>query len=98
MYFSLPLSHTLSFVPLSLFAAGSVKSSARMSLVQRFNASYSTDFVFLLSARAGGVGLNLIGANRLILFDPDWVPLGVGVQEEEEEEEEYMMKGEDLLF
>lgn len=29
-------------------------------------------FVFLLSSRAGGCGLNLIGANRLILFDPDW--------------------------
>jgi len=28
--------------------------------------------VFLLSSKAGGVGLNLIGANRLVLFDPDW--------------------------
>lgn len=31
-------------------------------------------FVFLLSSKAGGCGLNLIGANRLILFDPDWNP------------------------
>lgn len=30
--------------------------------------------VFLLSAKAGGVGLNLIGASRLILFDSDWNP------------------------
>ena len=30
--------------------------------------------VFLLSSKAGGVGLNLIGANHLILFDPDWNP------------------------
>jgi hypothetical protein len=30
--------------------------------------------IFLLSSKAGGVGLNLIGANRLILFDPDWNP------------------------
>ena len=30
--------------------------------------------VFLLSSKAGGVGLNLIGASRLILFDIDWNP------------------------
>jgi DNA repair and recombination RAD54-like protein len=27
-----------------------------------------------LSSKAGGCGLNLIGANRLIMFDPDWNP------------------------
>lgn len=30
--------------------------------------------VFLLSAKAGGVGLNLPGASRLVLFDSDWNP------------------------
>lgn len=30
--------------------------------------------VFLLSSKAGGIGLNLVGANHLILFDPDWNP------------------------
>lgn len=30
--------------------------------------------IFLLSAKAGGVGLNLPGASRLILFDSDWNP------------------------
>ena len=30
--------------------------------------------VFLLSSKAGGVGLNLIGASRLLLYDIDWNP------------------------
>ena len=30
--------------------------------------------VFLLSTKAGGVGLNLIGASRLVLYDIDWNP------------------------
>jgi hypothetical protein len=30
--------------------------------------------IFLLSSKAGGVGLNLIGASRLCLFDSDWNP------------------------
>lgn len=36
--------------------------------------SQSPDFVFMLSSKAGGCGLNLIGANRLVMFDPDWNP------------------------
>lgn len=35
-----------------------------------FNNPESTERVFLLSSKAGGCGINLIGANRLILFDP----------------------------
>lgn len=34
----------------------------------------SPEYIFLLSSKAGGCGLNLIGANRLIMFDPDWNP------------------------
>ncbi|GAB7356101.1 hypothetical protein MBLNU459_g6706t1 [Dothideomycetes sp. NU459] len=54
---------------------GSTSTSTRQDLVNRFNRSpASTHFVFLLSAKAGGVGLNLIGASRLVLFDIDWNP------------------------
>ena len=30
--------------------------------------------IFLLSTKAGGVGLNLVGASRLVLYDIDWNP------------------------
>jgi DNA repair and recombination protein RAD54B len=54
---------------------GSTPTSKRQDLVNRFNrSSKSNSFIFLLSAKAGGVGLNLIGASRLILFDIDWNP------------------------
>ena len=42
----------------------------RQKLVDRFNDPEGPEFVFLLSSKAGGCGINLIGANRLILFDP----------------------------
>jgi len=51
---------------------GSTNVAKRQELVDRFNAG--ENFVFLLSSKAGGTGLNLIGANRLVLFDPDWNP------------------------
>ena len=54
---------------------GSTPQNKRQDLVDRFNRSpVSNSFVFLLSAKAGGMGLNLIGASRLILFDIDWNP------------------------
>ncbi|RMY82936.1 hypothetical protein D0862_11858 [Hortaea werneckii] len=54
---------------------GTTPASKRQDLVDRFNRSPPTNsFVFLLSAKAGGTGLNLIGASRLILFDLDWNP------------------------
>jgi DNA repair and recombination RAD54-like protein len=46
--------------------------------VDSFNDPHSGVFAFLLSSRAGGVGLNLIGASRLVLFDPDWNPGAYG--------------------
>lgn len=53
---------------------GSMNTSKRQTLVDRFNDPQGDEFVFLLSSKAGGCGLNLIGANRLVLFDPDWNP------------------------
>lgn len=54
---------------------GSTPSSKRQDLVDSFNRSpASVSFAFLLSAKAGGHGLNLIGASRLVLFDVDWNP------------------------
>lgn len=44
--------------------------SKRQKLVDQFNDPTRGEFVFLLSSKAGGCGINLIGANRLILFDP----------------------------
>ncbi|KAG0364075.1 DNA-dependent ATPase protein rad54 [Gamsiella multidivaricata] len=53
---------------------GTMTISKRQKLVDRFNNPDGSEFVFLLSSKAGGCGLNLIGANRLVLFDPDWNP------------------------
>ncbi|BEJ00714.1 hypothetical protein CcaverHIS631_0505710 [Cutaneotrichosporon cavernicola] len=54
---------------------GSTPQKQRQELVDRFNrGSVQDSMVFLLSAKAGGVGLNLIGASRLVLFDSDWNP------------------------
>lgn len=53
---------------------GSMNISKRQKLVDKFNDPQGPEFVFLLSSKAGGCGLNLIGANRLVLFDPDWNP------------------------
>lgn len=52
---------------------GSTPSKQRDGIVTSFNRD-PTLFAFLLSAKSGGVGLNLIGASRLILFDNDWNP------------------------
>jgi chromodomain-helicase-DNA-binding protein 1 len=53
---------------------GSTSSELRKRSMEHFNAPDSTDFVFLLSTRAGGLGLNLATADTVILFDSDWNP------------------------
>ncbi|KAJ4457140.1 putative DNA repair and recombination protein RAD54B [Paratrimastix pyriformis] len=53
---------------------GSVSAAKRAAAVGRFSDPTSNIFAFLLSARAGGQGLNLMAANHMVLFDPDWNP------------------------
>ncbi|XP_038887672.1 protein CHROMATIN REMODELING 8 isoform X2 [Benincasa hispida] len=45
----------------------------RMALIDEFNNSYEV-FVFILTTKVGGLGTNLTGADRVIIFDPDWNP------------------------
>merc|ERR1712025_928023 len=52
---------------------GSTKVEQRQVLMERFNAS-SKYFVFILSTRSGGVGINLTGADTVIFYDSDWNP------------------------
>lgn len=49
---------------------GTMTITKRQKLVDQFNNPEGKEFIFLLSSKAGGCGINLIGANRLILFDP----------------------------
>jgi len=53
---------------------GSIGMKKRQGMVDDFNDPGSSLVAFLLSSKAGGCGLNLIGGNRLVLFDPDWNP------------------------
>ncbi|KAL1957692.1 hypothetical protein VTO42DRAFT_5669 [Malbranchea cinnamomea] len=53
---------------------GSTKSDDRSELLKLFNAPDSPYFCFLLSTRAGGLGLNLQAADTVIIYDSDWNP------------------------
>lgn len=52
---------------------GSTAISKRQALVDLFNNQPSI-FLFIMTTRVGGLGINLVGADRVILFDPDWNP------------------------
>ncbi|XP_017784578.1 PREDICTED: DNA repair and recombination protein RAD54-like [Nicrophorus vespilloides] len=53
---------------------GTMTIKKRAKVVESFNKPESPEWIFMLSSKAGGCGLNLIGANRLVMFDPDWNP------------------------
>ncbi|KAI9500023.1 P-loop containing nucleoside triphosphate hydrolase protein [Coemansia spiralis] len=53
---------------------GTMTISKRQQIVDQFNNPKDSAFVFLLSSKAGGCGINLVGANRLVLFDSSFNP------------------------
>uniref|UniRef100_A0A8C9STT0 SWI/SNF related BAF chromatin remodeling complex subunit ATPase 2 n=1 Tax=Scleropages formosus TaxID=113540 RepID=A0A8C9STT0_SCLFO len=53
---------------------GTTKSEDRAALLKKFNEKGSQYFIFLLSTRAGGLGLNLQAADTVVIFDSDWNP------------------------
>ncbi|KAF2006301.1 hypothetical protein P154DRAFT_559389 [Amniculicola lignicola CBS 123094] len=52
---------------------GSMKYEERAQAVADFNAN-PNQFVFLISTKAGGVGLNITSANKVVVMDPNWNP------------------------
>lgn len=53
---------------------GQTDSAEREQNIEEFNKEGSPLFVFLLSTRAGGLGINLATADTVILYDSDWNP------------------------
>ena len=53
---------------------GSTDGEERETAIEEYNKPGSTQFVFLLSTRAGGLGINLTGADVVVLYDSDWNP------------------------
>lgn len=53
---------------------GTTKQEDRGEMLKAFNAENSDYFIFMLSTRAGGLGLNLQTADTVIIFDSDWNP------------------------
>jgi len=60
---------------LTLRLDGSTTGEERERRMELFNAPKSPYFIFLLSTRAGGLGLNLVSADTVIIFDSDWNPM-----------------------
>lgn len=55
------------------FLDGALSYEERQRVVDEFNTD-PRQFVFLISTKAGGVGLNITSANKVVIFDPHWNP------------------------
>ncbi|XP_041821723.1 chromodomain-helicase-DNA-binding protein 3 isoform X3 [Chelmon rostratus] len=53
---------------------GGITGALRQEAIDRFNAPGACHFCFLLSTRAGGLGINLATADTVVIFDSDWNP------------------------
>lgn len=53
---------------------GGITGSLRQEAIDRFNAPGAKQFVFLLSTRSGGLGINLATADTVVIYDSDWNP------------------------
>ncbi len=51
---------------------GQTKQDDRVTAIDEYNAPDSSKFIFLLTTRAGGLGINLTSADIVILYDSDW--------------------------
>uniref|UniRef100_G3NKE9 Chromodomain helicase DNA binding protein 5 n=1 Tax=Gasterosteus aculeatus aculeatus TaxID=481459 RepID=G3NKE9_GASAC len=53
---------------------GGITGGLRQEAIDRFNAPGAQQFCFLLSTRAGGLGINLASADTVVIYDSDWNP------------------------
>ncbi len=59
---------------MSLYVSGNTSGEDRESQIEEYNRAGTDKFIFLLSTRAGGLGINLYTADVVVLYDSDWNP------------------------
>jgi DNA excision repair protein ERCC-6 len=53
---------------------GTVAVPNRAEMIHQFNSNPDV-FIFFLTTKTGGLGINLKSANKVVIFDPDWNPM-----------------------